>query len=278
MPQKNHYLVPLFQCVHKCLHNTCTAAAQTAHATSISNPSRGGCMENWGVYAKPYVPCPWIIKLLLLERRDFWRRVREKARLQQPHPEPSLLSGLIVLEHLNKQETAGSNILVAPSQLLPAVPCRCRRSADLRRSGRTGQRGAARSSGTGTPRSERSARAFWSRTEGPFPLLVYAGIAAAAAAAARWVAARGTHLGGCSERLGPRPLLLWRIRQSERSAISGYLSEIGASKFSVGTFLLAQQCLARTEAALSSASFQHSSKAFLCGPLSPIGKYILLGY
>lgn len=108
IPQKNHYFVPLFQCVHKCLHNPCTAAVQTTHATSISNPNRGGCMENWGVYAKPYVPCPWIIKLLLLEQRDLWRLwilqvCRKQDYIQQLHPSFSPVEAYLV--HLNKQET-----------------------------------------------------------------------------------------------------------------------------------------------------------------------------
>lgn len=104
---KNHYFEPLFQCVHKCLHNPHTAAVRTTHATSISNPNRGGCMENWGVYAKPYVPCPWIIKLVLLEQRDLWRRCFTgllEAGLYTTAAPHSFSAFEAYLVHLSKQE------------------------------------------------------------------------------------------------------------------------------------------------------------------------------
>lgn len=113
IPQKNHYFVPLFQCVHKCLHNPCTAAVQTTHATSISNPSRGGCMENWGVYAKPYVPCPWIIKLLLLEQRGFWRldfTGQEESKITHNSCTPRFFS-CWALSHLCVQMSRKQNLV-----------------------------------------------------------------------------------------------------------------------------------------------------------------------
>lgn len=117
IPQKNHYFVPLFQCVHKCLHNPCTAAVQTTHATSISNPNRGGCMENWGVYAKPYVPCPWIIKLVLLEQRDLWRLLvlrvcRKQDYIQQLHPAASLLLRLILCISISRKQNLVQHYLI----------------------------------------------------------------------------------------------------------------------------------------------------------------------
>lgn len=80
-------------------------------------------MENWGVYAKPYVPCPWIIKLVLLEQRDLWRLLvlqvcRKQDYIQQLHPAAPLLLRLILCISISRKQNLVQHYLIWSQPLI----------------------------------------------------------------------------------------------------------------------------------------------------------------